>query len=151
MPYFFLALLCLINVQSQKFACLGKNIVNCREGPGPHCQTISIFKKANSWPVIIEREKDGWCFIQDYLGRNGWVKKKMLSMRYIVLTKDDDVKVYRRSRVNSAVCCVLRKGCYALCRGQKKKDILWLNVEVDTSSGKKIKGWVQACHLWPTP
>ena len=131
------------------FACLAKDTVNWREGPGIHHGQKFVFKKAQSWPVIIQREKDGWCFVEDYLGRTGWVKKKMLHIHHTALTKQDDVPVHA-TKDSSHKLCFLEKGCVVHFVNQNKNDKAWSMVQVKTPGGK-IKGWVRSCHLWPTP
>lgn len=125
---------------------LNKGKVNFREGPNENHAILWTYT-CPGWPVKILRTYEYWCYVEDFMGAKGWVKRTLLGVKptYLVLKPKH---LYKEASVQSPLVATLEKSVIVQSCDQEAKGS-WIKVRVYTRDRKEIKGWINHDNLWP--
>lgn len=138
---FCLVLLCCLTVSST-FMNLRYEKTNFRYGPE------MTFPLKFTWnglglPVEVLKEQGGWVYVQDSEGDYGWIQRRMLTKRGMVLVKKD-TEIRDKKTCDSKIVAFIKNGALL---HLKECDGDACRVQV-AYQDKKIGGWVFRQFLW---
>lgn len=124
-----------------RWAILGKNEINARNGPSLQNRTLWKYTKAGV-PVQIISETREWRLICDPGGGVAWVKRNLLRPQRNVVTPDQSLELMSNQKPDASVKAVVRPRSVA--QLDKCHDG-WCRISVGGQ-----KGWVPQDRLWGT-
>lgn len=125
---------------------LAQEKVNFREGPDANHAILWTYRSPG-WPVKILRTYGYWCYVEDFLGAKGWVKRNLLRLQpaYLVLRQK---KLHKDPSLQSPLVATLEKGVIVQADKNERQG-RWMKVRVYTRDKRDLKGWIEHENLWP--
>ncbi len=123
------------------FASINSNKVNVRTGPGLDYPIIWTYEKRNV-PIKVLDVYGTWYKIQDLDGGLGWIYKNLTKKNSYIISKDDNVAIYKKADTNSKKVGSLGKNAvlrYKDC--DKQQDFCYIKL-------KSVKGYIEKQNIW---
>ncbi|ESQ74193.1 SH3 domain-containing protein [Asticcacaulis sp. AC402] len=124
-----------------RWAMLGKNEINARNGPSLDNRKLWTYRKAGV-PVQIISETRDWRLICDPMGGVAWVKKSMLRSSRTIVTPTQKLELKSEPRSDADIRAMVRPR--AVAQVEKCKDD-WCKISIGGQTG-----WAPRNVLWGT-